>query len=136
VPGGIVAVRDADYAGFIWFPQLPELDRWLDLYDRAARANGGEPDAGRRLLCWAQQAGFDDITSTASVWCFATRDSRDWWGQMWADRIVESALARQLVDSGMATAAELDAISLAWRKWAAASDGWLTIPHGEIICRA
>lgn len=136
VPGGIVAVRDADYAGFIWFPQLPELDRWLDLYDRAARANGGEPDAGRSLLCWAQQAGFDDITPTASVWCFATPEARDWWGQMWADRIVESALARQLVDSGMATAAELEAISSAWREWAAAPYGWLTIPHGEIICRA
>jgi SAM-dependent methyltransferase len=136
VPGGIVAVRDADYAGFIWFPQLPELDRWLDLYDRASRANGGEPDAGRRLFCWAQQAGFDDITPTASVWCFATPEARDWWGQMWADRIVESALARQLVDSGMATAAELEAISSAWREWAAAPYGWLTIPHGEIICRA
>jgi SAM-dependent methyltransferase len=136
VPGGIVAVRDADYAGFIWFPQLPELDRWLDLYDRAARANGGEPDAGRRLLCWAQEAGFDEIAPTASVWCFATPDTREWWGRMWADRIVESALARQLVDSGMATTVELGEISSAWRSWAAAPNGWLTIPHGEIICRA
>ncbi|HWU28965.1 MAG TPA: class I SAM-dependent methyltransferase, partial [Microbacterium sp.] len=42
-PGGTVAVRDADYAGFIWFPLLPELDEWLRLYREAARANGGEP---------------------------------------------------------------------------------------------
>jgi hypothetical protein len=55
---------------------------------------------------------------------------------MWADRIVESALARQLVDSGMATTAELDEISSAWRDWAAAPNGWLAIPHGEILCRA
>lgn len=61
-PGGIVAARDADYSGFIWFPKLPALDRWLDLYERAARANGGEPDAGRRLLSWARAAGFDDVT--------------------------------------------------------------------------
>jgi SAM-dependent methyltransferase len=135
-PGGIVAVRDADYAGMIWFPQLPPLDRWLDLYDRAARANGGEPDAGRRLLSWAQEAGFDDITPTGSMWCFATPETRDWWGRMWADRIVESALARQLVDSGMAAIADLNEISSAWREWAAASNGWLAIPHGEIICRA
>jgi SAM-dependent methyltransferase len=136
VPGGIVAVRDGDYAGIIWFPRLPALDRWLDLYDRAARANGGEPDAGRRLLSWAQEAGFDDITPTGSMWCFATPETRDWWGRMWADRIVESALARQLVDSGMATTADLNEISSAWRDWAAASNGWLTIPHGEILCRA
>ncbi|MBO0866430.1 MAG: methyltransferase domain-containing protein, partial [Mycobacterium sp.] len=134
-PGGIVAVRDADYAGFIWYPQLPALDRWLDLYERAARANGGEPDAGRRLLSWAQEAGFDDITPTGGMWCFATPEDREWWGGMWADRILQSALARQLVDSGMATAAELTEISSAWRVWAAAANGWLAIPHGEILCR-
>ena len=53
VPGGVVAARDADYGGFIWFPRLPALDLWRDLYQRAARANRGEPDAGRRLLSWA-----------------------------------------------------------------------------------
>jgi SAM-dependent methyltransferase len=135
-PGGIVAARDADYAGFTWFPQLPPLDRWLALYSAAARANGGEPDAGRRLLSWAQHAGFDDITPTGALWCFATPETRDWWGGMWADRIVESALSRQLVESEMATAAELDEISSAWREWAAAPDGWLAVPHGEILCRA
>ncbi|MGB8794155.1 MAG: methyltransferase domain-containing protein [Mycobacterium sp.] len=136
VPNGIVAIRDADYSGFMWFPQLPTLDRWRELYREAARANGGEPDAGRRLLSWAQEAGFDDITPTGSMWCFATPDTREWWGRMWADRIVESALARQLVDTGMATTAELDEIASAWLDWAAARNGWLAIPHGEILCRA
>lgn len=136
VPGGIVAARDADYAGFIWFPVHQELDRWLDLYRRAARANGGEPDAGRRLLSWARAAGFDDVTVTASSWCYATPEERAWWGGMWADRILESALTRQLVDSGMATPAELQEISLAWKRWAADGDGWFLVPHGEIIARA
>lgn len=136
VPDGIVAVRDADYAGFMWFPQLPTLERWRELYNEAARVNGGEPDAGRRLLSWAQEAGFGDIAPTVSSWCFATPETRDWWGRMWADRIVESALARQLVDSGMATTAELDDIASAWLDWAAAPNGWLAIPNGEILCRA
>lgn len=135
VPGGIVAARDADYAGFIWFPQLPALDSWLILYERAARANGGEPDAGRRLLTWAREAGFDAITPTGSSWCFATAETRDWWGGMWADRILQSDLTRQLVDSGMASIEELAEISAAWRAWAAAPNGWLAIPHGEILCR-
>ncbi|WP_353116058.1 class I SAM-dependent methyltransferase [Microbacterium sp.] len=135
-PGGIVAVRDADYAGFFWFPLLPELDEWLRLYRAAARANGGEPDAGRRLLSWAREAGFSDITATASTWCYATPADRAWWGGMWADRILESALTRQLLDSGMATEADLRGISDAWRAWADAGDGWFLVPHGEIIARA
>ena len=136
VPGGIVAARDADYAGFIWFPQLPALDLWRDLYRQAARANRGEPDAGRRLLSWAQQAGFDDTTPTGSLWCYATDATREWWGGMWADRILHSDLARQLLRSGLASSAQLEEMSAAWRAWAAAPDGWLAIPHGEILCHA
>ncbi|WP_231916102.1 class I SAM-dependent methyltransferase [Microbacterium karelineae] len=56
-PGGLIAVRDSDYDGFCWWPRLPELDEWMTLYQAAARANGGEPDAGRRLLSWAGAAG-------------------------------------------------------------------------------
>ncbi len=135
-PGGIVAARDADYAGFIWFPLLGELDDWLRLYREAARANGGEPDAGRRLLSWAKAAGFEDVTATASTWCYATEDERAWWGGLWADRILESALARQLVDDRLATRADLERISAGWRRWADAEDGWFLLPHGEIVARA
>ena len=134
-PGGIVAVRDSDYAGFIWWPQPPALDRWLDLYRTAARANGGEPDAGRRLLSWAHEAGLTDVTATSATWCHADPESRAWWGGMWADRILNSGIAAQLVDSGLATRADLEEISAGWREWAASPDGWISIPHGELIIR-
>lgn len=59
-PGGIVAARDSDYAGFVWYPNIPELDRWQELYRRMARANGGEPDAGWRA--WADsEAGWFSV---------------------------------------------------------------------------
>ncbi|BCL16441.1 class I SAM-dependent methyltransferase [Micromonospora sagamiensis] len=135
-PGGIVAARDSDYAAFTWFPRVPELDEWLALYQRAARANGGEPDAGRRLLSWARAAGFTDVTATASTWCFATPEDRQWWGGMWADRIRHSAMADQVRASGLATTEDLDRLSAGWREWAADDDGWFAILHGEILCRA
>jgi SAM-dependent methyltransferase len=135
-PGGIVAARDSDYAAFTWFPSLAVLDEWLTLYQRAARANGGEPDAGRRLLAWAHAAGFEHVTATASTWCFATPEDRRWWGGMWAERILHSDLARQLVTSGLATEDDLHRVSLGWRAWAAADDGWFVVLHGEILCRA
>jgi SAM-dependent methyltransferase len=135
-PGGIVAVRDSDYAAFTWFPQLPELAEWLDLYERVARGNGGEPDAGRRLLSWAHAAGFTDVTATSSTWCFATPEDRAWWGGMWAERVLASDMARTAVATGAATNADLRRISAAWKRWAADPDGWLSILHGELICRA
>ncbi len=134
-PGGVVAARDSDYATFAWWPRPPELDRWLQLYSDAARANGGEPDAGRRLLAWAHAAGLADVTATSSTWCWATPETREWWGGMWADRIVGSALADQLVREARATPDELQKISDAWRTWATHPDAWFSVHHGEVLCR-
>ena len=134
-PGGVVGVRDSDYAAFAWYPELPELDRWLALYRGAARANGGEPDAGRRLLAWAHAAGLREVDATSSTWCFATEETRAWWGGMWADRVTSSALAEQLVGQGRSTREELRDLADAWRAWAADPDGWISIPHGELVIR-
>jgi len=133
-PGGVVAARDSDYAAFVWHPAHERLDRWLALYHEIARANGGEPDAGRRLLSWARQAGFSQIDASASAWCFATPEERAWWGGLWADRMTASAIAQQAVREGRATPDELAGIAAAWRAWAAAEDAWFAVLHGEIIC--
>lgn len=134
-PGGIVAARDTDYAGMIWWPPDPRLDRWLELYREIAREHGGEPDAGRQLLAWAHAAGATTVTPSASHWLHATPESREAWGGMWADRIVDSSIAEDAVRSGRATRAELRELSQAWREWVADPDGWFLIPHGEIVCR-
>jgi len=135
-PGGLVAARDGDYGAFRWYPDEPALDRWLALYRTIARRNGGEPDAGRFLLAWAHAAGFGDVRPSASVWCFATPDDRAWWGGLWADRMTESAIARQAIDERFATADELRGIADGWRRWAAHRDGWFAALHGEILGRA
>jgi len=134
-PGGVVAVRDADYAGFTWYPHSAGLERWHELYQAAARANGGEPNAGRRLLAWAHAAGATDVTASSSTWCYADPASRAEWGGMWAERITGSAIAGQLVDSGLATNDDLDEVARAWRQWADDPDGWLSVPHGELLVR-
>ncbi|MFF9320172.1 class I SAM-dependent methyltransferase [Streptomyces sp. NPDC014735] len=134
-PGGIVAARDSDYAAMTWYPEAPGMDAWQELYGRVARANGGEPDAGRRLLSWARKAGFTDIVPTAAAWCFATPESRAWWSGLWAERTIGSAYAESAVAGGHADAGELAAISSAWRAWGERDDAWFMVPHGEILCR-
>ncbi|WP_093798174.1 class I SAM-dependent methyltransferase [Streptomyces sp. Wb2n-11] len=135
-PGGVVAARDSDYAAMTWFPQVPLMDEWQQLYGRVARANGGEPDAGRRLLSWARRAGFTDVRASAAAWCFAAPDERAWWSGLWADRTTASVYAELAVDGGHATADELAAIAGAWREWGGRDDAWFMVPHGEVLCRA
>jgi ubiquinone/menaquinone biosynthesis C-methylase UbiE len=134
-PGGVVAVRDADYATFTWFPANPGLDGWLELYCAVARANGAEPDAGRRLRAWAHAAGLRDVTATASAWCYASAEERAWWGNSWAGRATASSFAEQAVSYGLATPGELEELADAWRAWRDAEDGWLGMMHGELIVR-
>jgi ubiquinone/menaquinone biosynthesis C-methylase UbiE len=134
-PGGWVAARDSDYGAFTWFPEIPELEEWRQLYRTVARANGGEPDAGRRMLSWAREAGFAEVIPSASVWCYATPDKRAWWGGMWAERIVATRIADQAVESGLSTRDDLQRLSAAWQEWAAADDAWFMVPLGEVLCR-
>lgn len=134
-PGGVVAARDADYSAFTWYPSLPGLDLWLRLYLAAARANGGEPDAGRRMQAWAHAAGAQDVTATASTWCYADPDNRGEWCRMWAGRIRGSAMTDQLLGSGLAGPAEIETVAAAWQELAEHPDGWFTLLHGELVIR-
>ena len=133
-PGGLVAARDGDYAGFAWFPADPWLDAWLVAYRQVARANGGEPDGGRRLWAWARAAGFAHVVGTASSWCFCEPADRRFWGELWADRMTQSALAERAVELGVASRSDLEAMAAAWRRWAGNPDGWFGLLHGEILC--
>jgi ubiquinone/menaquinone biosynthesis C-methylase UbiE len=134
-PGGLVAARDADYAAMTWFPADPRLDRWLDLYHRVTRAAGGEPDAGRRMRHWALQAGFAEVTCTASAWCFADPTDVAWWSQTWAERVVSSAFAAQAQEGGLADRTELEELSAGFRWWAEQPDAWFAVLHGELLAR-
>ena len=134
-PGGLIAVRDVDYAGTICFPELPGLKVWADLYDAVHRSNGGEPNAGRRLKSWAMQAGLAEVTTSASIWNFSDGVDREWWGSMWEARVLESAFAEDALSKSLATPDVLQEISAAWREWADSAEGWMAMPHGEILAR-
>ncbi len=102
---------------------------------QVARANGGEPDAGRRLLSWAHAAGFSGVDSSASTWCFATPENLEWWSDTWAERLSHSDFAHQAVERGLSEPAELAQLARGWRRWAAHPGAWFAVLHGEILCR-
>jgi ubiquinone/menaquinone biosynthesis C-methylase UbiE len=134
-PGGVLAVRDSDYAAFAWAPLDPALLRWNELYHQVTARNGAEADAGRFLLRWVQAAGFTDVRVSSSTWTFASPDDRQWWGGLWADRVEQSAFAQQAVDYGLSDTDELRSLAVAWRRWADAPDGCFIVPHGEVLAR-
>lgn len=134
-PGGVLAVRDADYGAMRWYPEVAGLEEWRSLYCAVARADGGAPDAGRRLLAWVREAGFEDVTATATTWCFADEAQREWWSATWADRITRSRVAERAMAHGLTGPDELEAMAAAWREWGAHKDGVFYVLHGEVLAR-
>ena len=133
-PGGIVAVRDAVYSAMTWFPEFEGMELWRSVYMATARANGGEPDAGSRLLSWARAAGFADASASASTWCYATPADRAWQSQTWAQRCLTS-FGPRAVELGLADRADLEAMAQAWRQWGDSEDAWFVVVHGEVLAR-
>jgi SAM-dependent methyltransferase len=134
-PGGIVAVRDSDYGAMTWSPADDALERWREVYVAVARHNGAEPDAGRWLLPWAHSAGLGDAQHGSSTWTFATPADRTWWCDLWADRCLTSSFARQAIDYGITTEAEMSRLAGGWRRWGQHPDGVFVVPHGEVLAR-
>ena len=133
-PGGIVAVRDAVYSAMTWFPEPAGMEQWRSVYMATARANGGEPNAGSRLLSWARAAGFADASASASTWCYATPADRAWQSQTWAQRCLTS-FGPRAVELGLADRADLETMAQAWRQWGDSEDAWFVVVHGEVLAR-
>lgn len=132
---GLLAIRDADYSAFTWSPPDPRLDQWMELYHQITKRNDAEADAGQFLERWAQGAGFDAPRTSTSTWTFRSVEERVWWGDLWADRVLQSEFARQSLGFGLATLSELQTISLAFREWAEKDDGVFLVVHTEILAR-
>jgi len=134
-PGGLLAARDADYGGFIWSPADPVLDRWMDLYHRVTASNHADADGGRHLKGWVRAAGFDEMVVTTSNWTYESAEERQWWGGLWADRVVHSDFARQAIEYALATHDELDAMSAAFLRWIDEPDAVFVVPSFEVLAR-
>lgn len=144
-PGGIVAVRDADYSAMSYYPAPLGLREWTHRYRAMAQANGAEPDAGRHLVEWALSAGcdLDDLSYTVSTWVYshssASRGPGDL-AESWCDRVSEDRFRDQL--AGVLGTWDADAVDTAvgrirggWREWATDPAAVFVMPHGELLIR-
>jgi ubiquinone/menaquinone biosynthesis C-methylase UbiE len=134
-PGGLLAVRDSDYGAFVWSPDDPYLDRWMEIYQQITARNRATANAGRHLAAWVRSAGFTSLEVTSSTWTFHEEAQRAWWGRLWADRVRDSEFARQGVEYGLTSADELSRIAEAWLAWSQDDNGLFVAVHVEVIAR-
>lgn len=59
--GGLVIVEDIEFAAHFCYPPCPAFSQYLDLYQRAVKGKGGDPNIGPRLVSLFLDNGLDDV---------------------------------------------------------------------------
>ena len=133
-PDGLVAARDCDYVAGVVFPPTSGLELWKRTYQDLARRNHGNPDAGRRLKSWARPPG--SRSSMRARPSGASRATPTATGGAGSGPTAPSSRSSPPGCSPRAAiATTLDAIREGWLGWVADPDGWMILPHGEILAR-
>jgi len=128
-PGGLVAVRDVDWATAVYWPRDPWIDRFIEVHQEAWRRNGGEPQMGRQLRALFNAAGVTDLRITAAVWCYSIPEDTIAWGDSYADRLLKSPMGESPVTHGLASRADIEAMAASFRAWARHPDAFWVFTH-------
>jgi SAM-dependent methyltransferase len=120
-PGGWVASMEPDTEYVRCYPPHPAFDRLCEIFTVVFRRNGADPWIGRRVAHLFRQAGLDEVQAEARVQMYPLGNSR---------RTIRLDLVRsmrpQVLEMGLASAAELDALD-------AAARAHLDDPHTVVI---
>lgn len=136
-PGGIVAARDAFLEGLHFYPPLEGIQDYLATIGAVSRANGADPDMGRKLLKLMLDAGWkrEQIESTAGVWCYAKQEKKTMWARsmkgITGDKDAE--WYRRALKVGCSEE-RLERMTKDWEQWEAREDAWGCLVNGEVVC--
>ncbi len=101
-PGGILTAEDVDFGGHFSYPSCPAFERYVRWYEIAARAKGGDPCIGPRLLGMLREVGLREVKLHVVLPTFYEGDGKQM-ALLTLQNIREAVLQLQL-----ATEAELD----------------------------
>ena len=134
-PGGVVALRESDLRAWSFYPEYPGMAAWNRMLCAVHEANGGNVNAGARLVRWAMEVGVnrEQIKASAGSWCYSTREERELWGGTMADRCNNGATSKKAIGLGITSKAQLNEMAEGWKKWIEAEDGWFGCLHGEAV---
>jgi len=132
-PGGLIGVRDADWASGIWAPTDPLLERAAALYARVWEHNGGHPNLGRRLGALLGEAGFDGVRTSASFRWDGTPESSHSFGELLAARLALPNLREPVLAAGWSDAEGLERMVAACAAWSRRADAFAAMIMVEAV---
>ena len=118
------------------YPEIPLVLKTFGLWASVTRSGGSEPNAGRRLVAWAREAGFrrEQLQVTATVEVYSSRERREFIASQLAGRLLQTEVGTKAVELGITTREEMESIADAWKIWIDDDDAYLGVTSTEILC--
>jgi ubiquinone/menaquinone biosynthesis C-methylase UbiE len=125
-PGGVVGVACVEYGGLILAgPNDELLRRFYAIRERVWELeNAADPYRGRQLRGLLGRAGFERVVATSKYFCYGTGEAVKSFGLARAEDCRDGWYGRSAKKHGLATASDLDAMSLAWLEWSKSPDAY------------
>lgn len=134
-PGGFVALREGDLPATIIHPSSEALKQWQAIKIDVGHRSNCHPNAGRKLIGWALEAGFTEAQVSYTVGSLTYSGSqRQFWGNAMAERIVSDDTWREHASGMGLKEAEFEAMRQGWLAFAADPAAMLSMPCGEVLC--
>ncbi|SNX87141.1 related to menaquinone biosynthesis methyltransferase ubiE [Melanopsichium pennsylvanicum] len=138
-PGGLIAAREADFSTCVQFPETATFQTWLDTATAIYRSTGAEPNAGRRLVRWALDAGYQagegSIVFSSSNQAWSGQPGAKFWGAMWAERIAAQGWKQQALGTGLVKEEQINQMKADWELWSDTPDGVFVMVCGEVLLK-
>ena len=132
-PGGIFAVREMIVSSSFVEPDLGGLNEAWGTFSKLISANGGHPEMGRQLKGTLIDAGFTNISATASFEPFsAPRDVAFLHGFV-IDWFLSPTVIEAATRYGLTTREEFDAFRRLLDEWKERPDAFAAFAWGETV---
>ncbi|MEE9412639.1 MAG: methyltransferase domain-containing protein [Methylococcales bacterium] len=127
-PGGLLGIRDADFAGDVYFPEVSNLDLAWKIIEACFENTGSDLFFGRKQSSYLKKAGFDVVKLSASydIFCDPVAYSPKGFALFW-----QEYMQRLGARSGY-TADQINKAQVAIESWGNHPDAY----YGRTRCEA
>ena len=132
-PGGVIGLKEFDHGGDMFFPEVPSVTKYAELYVRLRREFGHDPECGRKIGGLLTDAGFGDLRLTAIYESFSERG---------ADEFAQSSIGMlsekwrdEFLQRNWATAEEIEQMIEGWKQFSTTPGALFAAAWCEAVAR-
>ena len=115
--GGVIGVKEFDHGGDIVYPLEPAMAKYDELYRRLRAENGHNGESGRMIGALLLEAGFSELTMTATYETLSDPKVLRGTAQVFIGLLAE-VWSDAFTSRGWANAADIQAMREAWLRFA------------------